>query len=240
MNKKIRPPFKIPRGKFYLTNWIIDHFPDNYEELTYIEPYAGSASVLLNKNPGPSEALNDLDLGIVQIFRALRDEPRTFIGRLKRIKYCENTFLRMSDEPKKYKDYMEQAVKELVRRRMSYGGSKQAFSSLEENAWNLMLEELPQTAERLSKVNIFNKPAITTLRAYDGLEFLCYCDPPDESSEEMTIDDHIELAEVLQQYRGKALISGTSTKLYRRLYEGWRCTRKTHPNRKTECLWMNY
>ena len=240
MSKKIHPPFKTTRGKFHLASWIIDHFPDKYEELTYIEPYSGSASVLLNKKEGPSEALNDMDLGIIQIFRALRDEPRTFIGRLKRIKYCEKTFRRMGKEPKKYKDYMEQAVKEIVRRRMSHGGLKQSFAHNDENAWNLMIEDLPRTAERVTKIHIFNKPAVETIHAFDGPDFLCYCDPPTEESEEMTIDDHIALAEVLRQYRGKALVSGPSTKLYRRLYEEWKCARKTSHGRKAECLWMNY
>jgi DNA adenine methylase len=240
MSKKIRPPFKISRGKFYLSSWIITRFPDKYEELTYIEPYSGSASVLLNKKHGPSEALNDLDLGIIQIFRALRDEPRTFIGRLKKVKYCEETFWRMNKEPKKYKDYMEQAVKEFVSRRMSHGGLKQSFAINDENAWNLMIEDLPRTADRVAKIHIFNKPALDTIRAFDGQDFLCYCDPPNEENDGMTIDDHIALAEVLRQYRGKALVSGTSSKLYRRLYEGWKCARKTNSGRKAECLWMNY
>ena len=77
--KRLRPAFKIHGGKYYLSSWVIEHFPKNYEEMDYVEPFAGAASVLLNKEKSSLEAINDLNLGIVQIFRALRDEPEDFI-----------------------------------------------------------------------------------------------------------------------------------------------------------------
>ena len=42
----------------------------------YCEPFAGSASILLNREPSPIETLNDLNGDIVNFFRVLRDQPR--------------------------------------------------------------------------------------------------------------------------------------------------------------------
>ena len=57
MSKKIRPPVKTHGGKHYLKNFIIENFPENYEELIYCEPLCGGASVLLNKNKSKQEII---------------------------------------------------------------------------------------------------------------------------------------------------------------------------------------
>ena len=66
---------------------------------------------------------------------------------------------------------------------------------------------------------------------------------------EMTTDDHIDLANMLNRFKGKALISGYPSRLYNRLYSDWKCVRKKIVNHasqqkskkyQTECLWINY
>jgi len=248
-DKMFRPPFNIPGGKYYLASWILSYFPKNYEEMSYLEPYAGAASVLLNKERSFEESINDTDLGILQIFRALRDEPKDFIGRLKRTKYTENTFNRALSRVADPKDYMDHAIAEFVLRRMSWGGLKQTYakpSETTETTWKGIIAELPRIAERVSDVHIFHRPAEEVIRSFDDENFLCYCDPPlmDEDCEDddfvMSVESHIDLANVLNQFRGKVLISGRLSKLYKRYYDGWRCVRKRISNHKMTYLWMNY
>ena len=269
MSKTIRPPFKIHGGKYYLSKWIIDNFPKNYEEYNYIEPYVGAGSVFLNKIPSQGEqVINDKDPGAIAIFQALRDEPGLFIGRIKRTKYCEKTFEKaLAKEDDKFKDYMDYAVNEYIIRRMSRGGLKKNFAWSNRsrggqpgdvNAWETMFEHLPLIAEKLKNVNIFQKDALKVIKAFNDKETLVYCDPPyvDDArvsksayEYEMTTDDHINLAEILKQFRGKVIISGYPSTLYNRLYENWRKVKKKIANhssqqkkkpQKVEVCWMNY
>lgn len=270
-SSKLRPIVKCHGGKHYLNPWIISHFPENYEEFDYVEPYVGGGSVLLNKERASHnriEIVNDAHLGLIQIYRALRDEPKHFISKLKRTRYTERVFLReLNKQDKEYKDYMDQAMNEYVVRRMSRGGLKKAFAWSNRtrgglpgdlNAWNTMLQQLPLVAKRIEDISIFNKPAVEVLKAFNEETTLSYCDPPylhesrtskDSYEHEMTTDDHIELSEVLIQYRGKVLISGYPSVLYKRLYKEWNCVKKQIANhasqqktksQKTEVLWMNY
>lgn len=266
---KLRPPFKCHGGKYYLSSWIIENFPDEYEKLDYVEPYCGAASVFINKVPSEgSEVLNDMNDGIVKIFKALRDEPNTFIKRIKRTRYTERVFNRcLKNQDKEWEDYIDHAVNEFILRRMSRGGLKKTFawSNRERggqpgdvNAWETIIKQLPEIAERLYGSWVFNKPAIDVIKAFDDDNVLLYCDPPyleetrtvtNTYEHEMSDDDHIELANALKSFKGKVVLSGYPSSLYKRMFEGWKCLRKKIANHasqqaskkhKTECLWLNF
>ena len=57
-------------GKFSHLDWLLPLLSSCHH---YCEPFAGSAAVLLNRNPSPIETCNDLDGEIVNFFRVLRD-----------------------------------------------------------------------------------------------------------------------------------------------------------------------
>lgn len=266
MSKRIRPPFKIHGGKYYLSKWVVEHFPEGYEAMDYIEPYIGAGSVILNKEKSPLEVVNDINEGIVQIYRALRDEPKHFIRKLKYTTYSENVFNRELKRTE-FEDYMDHAFNEFVLRRMSRGGLKKAFAWSDRqrggqpgdvNAWNTILGILPEIAERLSEIHVFNKPALEIITSFDDENALCYCDPPyltetrtsqKAYEDEMTDDDHIELSKALNNFRGKVIISGYPSTLYNRLYQNWNMVEKQIANHasqqkkkttKTEVIWTNY
>jgi DNA adenine methylase len=258
MKKKLRPPIKTHGGKYYLCNWIIDNFPENYQNMVYLEPYCGGANVLLNKEQSKEECINDIHLGIIQIFRALRDEPGEFIQRIKKLKYCQKTFDRLKNkeennyEDYNYTDYIDHAVNEFALRRMSRGGLKNhlAWSTRKRgnqpgdlNAWQTIIEMLPCIAKRIESVYITNKPAIEIIKAFNNKDVLLYLDPPylPESrtsinvyEHEMNTDDHIQLSEVLENFHGKVVLSGYPSKLYNRLYNNWNCKKKNIANHASQ------
>lgn len=266
--KKLRPVAKTHGGKFYLAKWIIENFPEDYPEMTYCEPYIGGGSVFLNKERSKQEVISDKDKKVISIFKALRDEPGELIGRIKRTKYKEENFkkaLKAAEEG--FTDYIEEAINEIILRRMSRGGLKAAFSFSERlrggqpgdvNAWETYKEQLAAIAERIEKTHIFCEPAVDIIKVWDGPNTLMYLDPPylpttrsapNVYENEMSIDDHIALSEVINNSKSYIILSGYPSALYSRLYKDWNCLKKEIPNhssqkskkeRKIECIWLNF
>ena len=103
---------------------------------------------------------------------------------------------------------------------------------------------------------IFSLGPVAAAAQYGG-DFV-YCDPPyvpdtrtaqNAYEYEMSTDDHIDLANVLLNFKGKVIVSGYHSALYKRLYKPWKCVQKKIANhasqsktkvQKTECIWMNY
>ena len=67
-----RPALRYYGAKWNLAPWIIDRF---VEHEVYVEPFGGSAAVLLRKERSLIEVYNDLDLEVVNFFYVLREFP---------------------------------------------------------------------------------------------------------------------------------------------------------------------
>jgi DNA adenine methylase len=237
----------LKKKKKNLSSWIISNFPEQYEEMTYLEPFGGEISVALNKKTSKVESINDIDSNLITVYRALRDEPKEFIRRLSLCKYCEDTFVR-SLKKNKFNDYLDQAINEFILNRMSQNGLKKTFAkSQNSESWTKTLKELLILTERIKEVYIFNKPAIEVLEVFNASDTLVYCDPPylheakvskSVYSSEMTTDDHIELSRILNSYDGKVLISGCMSPLYKRIYKEWNVEK--NKTEKSEVLFKNF
>lgn len=64
--------FRYPGSKWGIADWIISHFPDGYEKMVYLEPFAGSSAVFFNKRPGTVETINDARTREGKSFRPYR------------------------------------------------------------------------------------------------------------------------------------------------------------------------
>ena len=247
-NEKLKSPFKLSGNKKQLYKTIIDNFPALDEIEEYIEPYCGTASVFLNKNKIKTEVINDIDEGIISIFRAIRDECTLFIKKLKKIEHNKTTFEETINK-KEFENNIDRAVNEFILRNMSVKSQKKIYTNSEN--WNSTLEELPLISKKLKSCFIFNKPAIEVIKAFDNSKTLCFIDPPcleekgvDPSECGMNTDDHIELAKNIIDFKGKVILSGYQSTLYKRLYKEWNCIKKIVPHKikykQNECIWMNY
>ncbi len=261
----LRPPVKWHGGKYYLCQRIILHFPEHH---TYVEPFGGAASVLLNKPRSQVEVYNDLDERITRLFRVLRDHGQEFHRRLTLTPYSEVEF-QEAEQPAP--DEIEQARRDFVRWRLSLGGRGDSFSftlhrvrrgmaDVVSGYLSMIDEGLPRIVERLRTVEIVRRPALDVIRTWDSPATLIYCDPPylhstrHEGSRtvygcEMSEQDHRELAGVLKQCRGRVVLSGYPSGLYDELYRGWRAVEFDMPNhaaggrskaRKQETIWLNW
>ncbi len=74
--RKKRIVFGWYGGKFNHLDWLLPLLPPSHH---YCEPFAGSAAVLLNREPSPVETYNDIDGEVANFFRSLRDKSEDLI-----------------------------------------------------------------------------------------------------------------------------------------------------------------
>ena len=70
----MKPPIKYFGGKSNMISKILPHFPPDSHYNIYLEPYGGSASVLLSRPlTGHVEIFNDINENIYSLFKCLID-----------------------------------------------------------------------------------------------------------------------------------------------------------------------
>ena len=254
-------------GKFSHLAWLLPLLPKCHH---YCEPFAGSAAVLLNREPSPVETYNDIDGEVVNFFRVLREQPEKLTRTIGLTPFSrEELALAISTKT--------EGISGLERARRFYVRARQARTGLAQTAslgrwanckdtsragmsgavsrWLGSAEQLPDIALRLLRVQFENRPAEEVIRLYDGPKTLFYCDPPYVHSTrgdskaygfEMTDVEHLGLAEALNGCKGKAAVSGYRCDLMDDLYADWRrfdaSAKQCHSIKKVrhEALWMNY
>ena len=254
-------------GKFSHLNWLLPLLPYTHH---YCEPFAGSAAVLLNREPSPVETYNDLDGEVANFFRVLRDKTDDLIKAIGLTPFSREEFAIAVSKPAEELSDLERARRFFIRARQvrtglaqtaSIGrwanckGTSRAGMAGAVSRWLGSVEALPEIAQRLVRVQIENRPAVDVIRLYDSRDTLFYCDPPYPHESrgdskayryEMLDRDHVELARVLRGIKGKAAISSYRCALMDELYKGWRCVQAPEKNchsvkkPRTEALWINY
>lgn len=262
----IRPALRYFGSKALLASKIVSYFP---KHKSYLEPFGGGASVLLNKPRSIIETYNDLDLEVVNFFRVLRQNPDEMVAQIELTPYSRTEF-EESFEPTD--DPVERARRFFIRTWMSIGGHNannkpshfryiKSFRSRvgKSPAGYWVMHHLHQIAERLMGVQIENRDAFYLITHFDTPETLHYLDPPYVHSTrtrkdhkynfELSDSEHEKLAGIANELKGFCVISGYPSELYADLYElrGWHRVdmnaraNTTSPTStvRTECLWLS-
>lgn len=256
-------------GKFSHLTWLLPLLPECHH---YCEPFAGSAAVLLNRPPSRVETYNDVDGDVANFFRVLRDRKQDLIEAIGLTPFSREEFFRAVSINGKGK-----SLPDLERARLFFVRARQARTGLAQTAslgrwanckntsragmsgvvsrWLGSIEDLPEIALRLLRVQIENRPALEVIKLYDDRRALFYCDPPYVHATrgdtkaygfEMNDSGHRDLAETLSNCKGNVAVSGYRCDLMDELYKGWRCVeappKQCHSIKKVrrEALWMNY
>lgn len=254
-------------GKFSHLSWLLPLLPTCHH---YCEPFAGSAAVLLNREPSPVETYNDVDGEVVNFFHVLRDRHEELIRAIALTPFSREEY---------HQAIYEKAEDEVERARCFYIKARQTRTGLAQTAslgrwanckgtsrsgmsgaisrWLGGIEMLDEIATRLLRVQIENRPAVDVIRLYDGPKTLFYCDPPylhetrgDSKAYgfEMNENQHREFAEVVNNCRGMVAVSGYDHPLMDEFFppEKWHKTigeeKTIHSTKGTrrETLWRNY
>lgn len=238
-------------GKFSHLDWLLPLLPESHH---YCEPFAGSAAILLNRDPSPVETYNDLDGEVCNFFRVLRDHKKELVESIGLTPFSREEFsLACRLEPQ---------IAPLERARRFYIRARQVRTGLAQTAsvgrwanckntsrsgmsgvvsrWLGGVEALPEIADRLLRVQIENRPAVDVINLYDSKETLFYCDPPyvhttrgDSKAyvHEMTDEEHERLADALNAAKGMVAISNYDCTLMNRLYRAPKWHKFTGPER---------
>ncbi len=223
----------------------------------------------LPPHKGVSEVVNDINGRLTNFWRVLQ-HPDWFPDFNRRI---EAMPLSRTEWQLAHQDLdagcIEDAINFFVDCRQSLAGRMKNFTAITRtrtrrqmngnaSEWIGAVDGLPAVHERLRRVVIENANAVDLVKREDGPGTLFYCDPPyiHESrtakkvyEHEMSVKDHEELLYVLEHCKGKVMLSGYDSPLYRNCLFDWNCKAFDLPNnaaggeskrRMTELLWMNF
>lgn len=247
---------KYPGAKARIADWICSYIP---KHKVYVEPYAGSLAVLLNKPRCHIETVNDLHGEVVNFFMILRDFPNELKKLIALTPYSREEYDNAYQESD---NDIEMARRFCVRCWQGFGcanlyhngfkSGQQGSSPNPAMAWSYLPQTIQQATERLQGVQIENLPALEIIKRYDTADIFIYADPPylhgtrkgNLYKHEMTYKEHEELLKVLVEHPGKVMISGYENDLYNKILNGWRKVSKEtlaeSGLKRTETLWMNY
>lgn len=252
-----------------LSKRLIDHFPDKYSELKYLEPFGGSAAVLFNKEISPIEIYNDIEENVYSLFKVLSDNElfEEFKGKCDLTPYSKQIMEEFRDSLKNDElSILDRAYKYFIVNRTAYNGTG-GFSAAPTIRRNMSksisdylstVDNLIDVHQRISKVVVHNTDALNLIKKYDEEDWFMYLDPPYHQStrtsvrykEDMGNDKQEDFLDtVISCKNAKILISGYDCVEYDRLVEnGWTKisfevkTQNTNRVGKTkiETIWFNY
>lgn len=252
---------RYPGAKNRIADWITSWFP---KHTVYLEPFCGSASVLLEKKPSRLETINDIDGNVVNLFKVLRDHEAC-------VELCriidltpwsreEYEFCKKNDPDL---DKVEQARRFLVRSWQGISGAQRYSTGFKHSvaaegpivtkAWSCLPETLISACKRIKDVQIECGDGIKLVKKFDVPGALIYIDPPYPHGTrknylykyEMEDSDHIKLLETINACKNaNIIISGYECDLYDKCLQGWakqiKNTRAEAGQSRKEVLWMNY
>jgi DNA adenine methylase len=246
-----------PGSKWSMADWIISYFP---EHQAYLEPFFGSGAIFFNKRPSKIETINDIDSEVVNLFKVIRGNPNELARVIQWTPLSREEYY-LSYESIDSLDDLERARRFLVRCCQAIGAKTSDRTGWRSNIepknhhkakeWNKLPHKIIQVASRLKDVQIESQPAAKLIKRYNHPEVLIYADPPyiletrtnRHYKHEMTIEEHIELLELLDQHNGPVILSGYDHELYNSKLRHWhRETKKVlaeSGSHKEEVLWIN-
>lgn len=186
--------------------------------------------MLFRKEPSAFEVYNDANSDLVNLFRAVREQPEQLIRRLEFVLNAKQDF---DETAKALKEPLELGATDTRRAaqyyqliKQSYGGKTSSFGCQPTNMW-ATFPMIRQTAHRLQNVIIEHRDFEKLIGIYDRPESFFYLDPPYYGTEDyyrgvgFTKQDHERLANCLACLQGKFLLSYNAAQeiigLYQRL-----------------------
>lgn len=224
--KILRAPFGYPGGKSRSLGAILARLPNRG---AYVEPFGGSAAVLLARKESKLEVFNDRYGGVVAFYRCIRDEEKmnALCDRLhlavhsrEEFVWCkaswENPTLTDVERAARWYYMVQSSFGSLGR---NWGRGTKAGSAIAGKIRN-KLKAFPAVHARFRKVQVENQDWEDCMRDYDQPNTVFYLDPPyvdvnrGTYRHEMTRAQHRHMLDVIFNTKGFVALSGYDNSLY--------------------------
>jgi len=220
----LRPPFSYPGSKSRSVEKILPHLP--YTGV-YVEPFGGSAAVLLARRPSKLEVFNDRYAGVCFFYRCIRDAGllHQLCERLDLTIHSREEFIWSRDTWENADDLVERAARWYYMTMYSFGRLGRNFgrstsSKAKLAALQSKLPLFPKIHERFRTVQVENQDWSQIIKDYDNHETVFYIDPPYVDTDsgvyknKMDHDDHKRLIDAIFKCKGYCAVSGYANPLY--------------------------
>ncbi len=221
---KLKAPFGWVGGKSRLAKDIVSLMPNH---TTYIEVFGGALSVLYTKERSKVEIVNDINSELINLHRAIRNNPQTLQMYLNQLFISRELFKEIKKEKLKPRNHIEKAAFYLYLITQSFGSKGEHFAMIKKGRKpKNIYKSYAKWSNRLKGVIIENMSFSKLITQYDSKEAFFYLDPPYVSTEHYYKNtggfgqkEHEELANLLKDIDGKFLLSYNDCSLVRELYK---------------------
>ena len=216
----MKSPISWIGSKRLLAPHIVKALP---EHTIYVEPFAGSIAVLLEKPRAKKEIINDANSDLITFYRVVRHHKEALIRYLEHIPNSRKAF----DDFLQHRGLtdIQRAARWYVRNKLSFGAKGQHFSlniGMSGNAFasrSNRIAKIDALNQRLDSIAIECNDWRVMFKRYDNAETLFFVDPPyTEGTQyrglDFTIEDHNALAETLHSISGRFVLTYNDDPLY--------------------------
>ncbi|MFI7168498.1 DNA adenine methylase [Rhodococcoides fascians] len=237
------PPFTYFGGKTRIASQIVAVLPKHSH---YVEPFAGSLSVLLSKPVAPKETVSDVNGHLMTFWRVLRERPRELAQACALTPHSRAEYLAARDG---YQNAVVDGLDDVeIARRIWVQLTQSRTGTLRKTGWRhyvdpsgdrfgipgyltAYVERMMPAAERIHDVSLECRPALELVVDYGKHEdVLIYADPPYMGPErrggrnyedEMGEAEHVELLDALTGCASAVVLSGYRSPLYDNRLRDW-------------------
>lgn len=221
----LHAPFSYPGGKSRSVQHIVPRLP---QRGIYVEPFGGSAAILLARDASKLEVYNDRYGGVVSFYRCIRDKTKfaALVERLELTVHSREEWVTAKDQWVRTEDDVERAALWYYMSLYSFGSIGRNWGRSTSTKGGLAgrirskLKDFPAVHERFAKVQVENQDWSQCARDYDTPDTVFYMDPPycdanrGTYKDEMSMDDHRKFIETVFQLKGFVAVSGYPNPLY--------------------------
>jgi len=258
----MKSPIQYFGAKTNIADQLVGLMP---EHRGYIEPFAGSLSVLLAKPASKIEIVNDLDRQLLTFWRVLRDNGEELLRRADLTPHSREA-LREAAELDGDDDISvalqvwvlltQGRSRTMKRTGWRFYADPNGTSASFQTYMDAYRSRLGPTMDRIRSVSLECRPALDVIAQYGAFQDnLLYVDPPYLAStrrpgrythEMGGENEHTALAEALDICNAKVMLSGYPSALYDELYADWNRVdigaRSDNAITRSvaESVWMNY